>query len=1297
MKHNLLTSANGFCTPPCLDSQRKSTISSIYSTLRTSLLALFLLIVGNSAAWGSTNYFTPGKTLYFHVSGDCKNWGSNQFAALFYYQNNENKAYGYENESYSARQFIGNNSIGSSNRIKCTRINDDYYSVVIPSNGTANIGYVRLIHLNTDDGWCHQAEKKVSADSFTGTNNCAAFSGWDDADPSGFEAYNSGECITSACGAAPEPAERAISTDYRLRGDLWAYDNSGNWAGKDHNPELTPKPYKETDGTYTFSYIAPVASNNRFSIMIGGGADKTASLAEGSSAAVSTNGSEKYIFNVTSSPKQVDITFNPSTNKAKVLLSDYTPVTTGWYIKSESAVGGLAANTNTAMASDGTITLTSVSAGTYYFYIHNNASELYWGFNKFGGCYVDQTNSTASLISSLTSDAKFGSKQWPIKEVSDRKVKMVVDAGDAGKDIRVSFDGGKILLTAIAPAVSRTVTIHPNNGEANFTMNVADGGTISSIAASYGAGTASWYSDSELITPFTLGSTTVTGDMDLYAKWGVSGNYYVVGDLWMYDAGSNWDNAKAQLMTNTNGVSTVSYTAPKGLNRIEIIKDRDWGQKINGGSYSAVINASSPVSLSESGGHIVFTLTEAKRVTITFDGKVSVNATDYSFDQSVDWRVKTSDSGWGNNPNTWDHSNVMTKTTSGASIIIRNVPGSTNHSFMITRGSDEQAVVGTYNFNALWLDTSSPSTGLTWNMQNTNIGDRQLAQTDNEWRNCSFRLSEQSDVRITFDGGVIRMDILPKYTVTFDSDGGTAVASQTLYEGLAATEPGDPTKAGGFTFNYWKLSGESSEYDFSTPVTCNITLVADWTAPASLQELIDATAANGTLTLTSNYNEDAVIDKAITINGDGHTIGNLTVEQTGDLTLSSGLTVNDFTICAKAGNTSNPAASGQVRNAANLTVNGNAYFLYTVDPSGHVQYGWYDFTVPFPVNAASGIKGIENSVMKNDFANGVDYAIMEYLGEKQGQGQYPYKKFSGVMQPNKLYSITLDDEHNYNTLRMQKTADGALVAGDNVTVTLNAYAGDAQHQNWNGVGNGTLHHANAGVSAEYIQVYQSGNKTFLTINKSEYSFVVGTAFMVQGTGTMTLNQATHDKLLAPKRYADAPATAIQIASDGQPFSDQLFISASETGGQAYTPGVDVAKAGTLGGANVPQIWTNAYNSALCVHEAQLINGEAQYDISLYAPAAGNYTLTSKNIPADYTLYLTQNGTTLCELSEAYTFDLSQGITTEYGLLLVESHKMPTGIENIQGDEVQSAKIMHNGILYILHNGKVYNAQGANVK
>ena len=66
----------------------------------------------------------------------------------------------------------------------------------------------------------------------------------------------------------------------------------------------------------------------------------------------------------------------------------------------------------------------------------------------------------------------------------------------------------------------------------------------------------------------------------------------------------------------------------------------------------------------------------------------------------------------------------------------------------------------------------------------------------------------------------------PVYTVTFDSDGGSAVASQSVVSGGIATEPTAPTKPG-YAFSGWTLSG--SAYNFSTAVTGNITLTATWT------------------------------------------------------------------------------------------------------------------------------------------------------------------------------------------------------------------------------------------------------------------------------------------------------------------------------------------------------------------------------------------------------------------------------------------------------------------------------------
>ena len=64
-----------------------------------------------------------------------------------------------------------------------------------------------------------------------------------------------------------------------------------------------------------------------------------------------------------------------------------------------------------------------------------------------------------------------------------------------------------------------------------------------------------------------------------------------------------------------------------------------------------------------------------------------------------------------------------------------------------------------------------------------------------------------------------------KYTVKFDTNGGSEIGNQTVEEGNKVTRPSDPSKSGS-VFTGWTLNG--STYDFNTPVNSNITLVANY-------------------------------------------------------------------------------------------------------------------------------------------------------------------------------------------------------------------------------------------------------------------------------------------------------------------------------------------------------------------------------------------------------------------------------------------------------------------------------------
>ena len=95
------------------------------------------------------------------------------------------------------------------------------------------------------------------------------------------------------------------------------------------------------------------------------------------------------------------------------------------------------------------------------------------------------------------------------------------------------------------------------------------------------------------------------------------------------------------------------------------------------------------------------------------------------------------------------------------------------------------------------------------------------------------------------------------YTITFNSNDGTSVASQNVNAGEKLAEPTPaPTKVG-FTFDGWyEDSTFSTKFNFDTPITDNMTLYAKWTEN-KYTLTFDANGGSGTMTpvtdLTGEY------------------------------------------------------------------------------------------------------------------------------------------------------------------------------------------------------------------------------------------------------------------------------------------------------------------------------------------------------------------------------------------------------------------------------------------------------------
>ena len=94
--------------------------------------------------------------------------------------------------------------------------------------------------------------------------------------------------------------------------------------------------------------------------------------------------------------------------------------------------------------------------------------------------------------------------------------------------------------------------------------------------------------------------------------------------------------------------------------------------------------------------------------------------------------------------------------------------------------------------------------------------------------------------------------------------------------------------------------------------------------------------------------------------------------------------------------------------------------------------------------------------------------------------------------------------------------------------------------------------------------------------------------------------------------------------------------------------------------------------------------------------AGNYTLNVAYSGLDYALVdLVNNNVIELVAGNSYVFFQEAGMT-DARFQVVKVNRMPTALEDVEG-KVLSTKFVKDGVLYILKNGAVFNAQGQIVK
>ena len=439
--------------------------------------------------------------------------------------------------------------------------------------------------------------------------------------------------------------------------------------------------------------------------------------------------------------------------------------------------------------------------------------------------------------------------------------------------------------------------------------------------------------------------------------------------------------------------------------------------------------------------------------------------------------------------------------------------------------------------------------------------------------------------------------------------------------------------------------------------------------------------------------------------GDGNslnrtTYGNIIVEAGGQLLLNEGnVEINDFTLYStfEAGS----PKSGQVSGAAKLNKHGHAYFIIDLDPAGNASAGWYDFTVPFPVNALTGITRSADGETWNTIVNERNYAIMDFHEDLRAQGQYAWKKYRGILQPGVAYTMTIDSR--INKYRFEMAANGAF---NTATTQALQSTNSSEDAGWNGVGNGTMSYITLR-EAPVVQMYNHAENAYNATSSASQAFAVGAAYFVQRSealSELTLDAAYNATsiLRAPQREQEAYSEPLTLTlSQNGLTRDNLFVTCSESATDTYTRGFDVQKLGELTAAKVARLWTNTKGKDLCAVYAPYNANEAIIPLQFFAPEQGEYTLSiDRNTEED--IYLTRNGVIIWDMNMSdYNFTLEQGTDNSYALQVIRrTQNVATGAEQLNNDAQRGTdfveKMIVNGQLFILRDGNLYDAQGKKV-
>ena len=525
-----------------------------------------------------------------------------------------------------------------------------------------------------------------------------------------------------------------------------------------------------------------------------------------------------------------------------------------------------------------------------------------------------------------------------------------------------------------------------------------------------------------------------------------------------------------------------------------------------------------------------------------------------------------------------------------------------------------------------------------------------------------------------------------KYTITWNKANGSSSEAVELDYGtqlLPSHVPTDPEKSGDGKREYTFI-GWSPEITIDTKVEGDQEYIAQYSMS------IDIDSEDGELNIT-----------------EAETTTVTTVRVEGRLNVSGSLTTTDLIL------EGSESKSGEVIGTVTAT---NAYFDLS-HVGGFKAKTWYAVAVPWQVSVTA--YAANNGVyIKNGSADpvrqvmGTTFDLIYYDGNLRATNghsddcwKYLEDENIEIMEPGRAYMIYLTSDAE--VLRFEKISDAGLHTSSLNVEPHTSSLGD-KHAHWNGIANPATYHAfiNAGAidskhGENAGQIYNAEEKRYELFNMASNKLVVGQPIFVQSPSAKTVE--ANSTSYAPRRvHANNTImrAEVSLTASMNGKTDKIIIRADENKEtDEYMVGQDLVKMGVSDVA--PQMWVDRYDSRLCINTATPVNSIATYPLSLFAPQAGEYTISSNAVEEEsMTLYLLIDDLPIWNLSYGpYVTNLSKGRTANYSLKLVRSNApaISTSVDNTQAEQPTAQKILLNDKVYILRGENVYSADGQLVK